>query len=81
MAKNGTINQTKFSTINTGTVITKQHTYEIRNAINSLINYGANVDNCGNCTVSCQTCQTCQKCQGNDCNCDCNCDCGDDGNC
>lgn len=76
MAKNGTINQTKFTSISSGEVITKQHTYEIRNAINALITYGANVDNCGNCTVYCQTCQACQRqCRRPNCNCDC----GDDG--
>lgn len=77
MAKNGTINQTKFSNIDSSTIITKTHTYEIRNAINALINYSANVDNCGNCSVLCQICQKCQsQCKKWDCNC--NCDCGDD---
>lgn len=77
MAKNGTITKTSFSTINTGSVITKQQTYEIRTAIDKLISYGANVDNCGNCTVYCQVCQTCQsECRRPNCNCDC----GDDAN-
>lgn len=87
---NGNINKTNFTKLNTSTIITKQHTYQIRNAINALINYSNNVDNCGNCTTSCQTCQTCQRCQKHTvkncdyecsqlCNCNCNCDCGDGG--
>lgn len=76
MAKNGNISKTSFSTINTGTVITKQQTYEIREAINRLISYGANVDNCGNCSTYCQTCQSCQsQCSKPNCNCH---NCGDD---
>lgn len=53
--RNGSIENTKFSSVANGAAIKKSHLIELRTAFTKLETYSTNVDNCGNCTY-CQTC-------------------------
>lgn len=71
MSLNGKITQSTFTDFpsTTDLVVKATHITELRNAVNKLNTYIANVDNCGytNCCQSCQNacaCQGCQTCQG-----------------
>lgn len=71
MSLNGKITQSTFTDFpsTTDLVVKTTHITELRNAVNKLNTYIANVDNCGytNCCQSCQNacaCQGCQTCQG-----------------